>query len=140
LWRGRRHGRELAQHSGEVRQFADLEPRVDRGGEIGLHAAVVRQGEQANHYASGVARGTGREESFPGTPVSRAWPEGVTIGQIGQRAGFGAQSGDDVMVIDDMDGLACFGPASAWKRQDEGTAEISLDAVVMDTQMQAMTD
>src|ERR1019366_4795820 len=102
---------------------------------------VVGQGEQADHCASGVAHGTGREESFPCAPVSGARPEGVAIGQIGQCARFGAQSGDDVTVIDDMDRyVAAFGPASAGQSENEGAAEIRLDAVVMDPRMQTMTD
>src|ERR1019366_5928044 len=56
-------------------------------------------------------------------------------------AGFGAQSSDDVTVIDNMNRHdTALGPASTWQSENEGAAEISLDAVVMDPQMQTMTD
>ena len=39
-----------------------------------------------------------------------------------------------------MNRAGAFAPAASRQRENEGTAEISLDAVIMDTQMQAMTD
>jgi len=72
----------------------------------------MREREQTDHGPCGVARGTSRDKRLPRAPVGGAWPESIAISQIGQCAGFGAQSGDDVVVIDDMNRAGTFAPAA----------------------------
>ena len=136
----RRLGSEPTQHGGQVGQFAGVESRIDRCREVGLHAAIVCQGEQADHGARRVAHRTVDGEGVPSAPVSGAWPQRVAIRQIGQGARFGPQRGDHVVVVDHVNGAGALGSASAPQAQQKAAAEIDLDVVVVDAQTQAMAN
>ena len=100
----------------------------------------MREAEQVDHAAAGVAARQGGGERSPGRGILRARKQAVAIDRTCQRLRLAAQGVDYVVVVDAIDAHAVITTAAPRVGGDMGGAEEGLDPVVVDVNPQPLTD
>ncbi len=95
-------GREAGTQVGERWQAAGVEALVDQGGEIGLDAPLVGDGERTDDELAGGPFRQSLHGRVVEPAVGFAREELVAIDEARQCAGLGPQRMDDVAIVDDM--------------------------------------
>ena len=106
--------------------------RADRGGEIGLAAALVGYRQRADHELAGDLLRQGLHGGVVEPAIGVAREELVTVDEPGQRARLGPERVDDVAVVDHMAAAVVAIAAAARQGRQMRAAEEDFNPVVVE--------
>ena len=96
---------------GEIAAQRECELLREYGLDVLLAGAIVRQCQQTDHGATGIARRLRGNQPVPGMTVCITREQLIAVDQMQQRHWLATQGMDDVTIINHMAASAAIGPA-----------------------------